>query len=379
MDLVLPVGESKLKIGALAENKSRDYFIRFYLAELEPGSQAYHLLTLPIDSIYAPENFGPGLFSMNRIDNPRDLYSGEHDLYAGYIMLDIPFTVFDNSFRVTGGARLESSDQKVQTISPTATNEPYLARLKKNDVLPSVNLTYFFNEATNFRLAYSHSVNRPEFRELSSFYFYDYSIYEGTFGNPNLQRALSKNYDVRLEIFPGVGEVVALGYFYKDISGAIEQQLIISSNPERTWFNSPNGKNYGWELEVTRIFSAIEYPTFFGSSEFAVREMQGQAPYVINLSLLFREPNLGTTISLLYNEFGSRLDAVGDKRELDIIENARGVFDASINQPIFQGLEMKFSVRDWGASLRKYTTREGNPYRTYYNGTTYSLQASLSL
>ncbi len=398
VDLSLSLGTAKVKFGGFAEGKRRHYDIKFFVAELERGSRAFELTILPIDSIFMPQNFGPGKFVMSRLDNPRDKYSAEQTLYAGYLMLDLPFAVFDNNFRLVGGARLENSEQLVNTISPFATDEPYVARLKKVDILPSLNFTYLFSDISNLRLAYSQSVNRPEFRELASFYFYDYSIYEGTYGNPLLQRALSHNYDVRVEVFPGIGELLAVSYFYKAISGAIEQQLIISSNPERTWFNSPRGKNYGWEFEVrksldflggyfsnfsvtgnyTRINSAIEYPIYYGANEYAVREMQGQSPYMINISLLFQEPTLGTSINLLYNEFGRRLDAVADTRDQDVFEEARGVLDASISQPITTGLEMKFTIKDWGANFKKFVTREGNPYRSIYQGTTYSVQASLT-
>ncbi len=398
IDVTLPFGGAKFKFGALAESKTRGYDIKFFVAELERGSTAFELALLPIDSIFLPQNFGRGKFFMNRLDSPRDKYSAEQTQYAGYLMLDLPFSVLDYHFRLVGGARLENSEQLVNTISPFATDEPYVARLKKVDILPSLNFTYIVNENMNLRLAYSQSVNRPEFRELASFYFYDYSIYEGTYGNPLLQRALSKNYDVRFEVFPAAGELLAVSYFNKNISGAIEQQLIISSNPERTWFNSPYGRNYGWEFEVrksldfiggyfanfsltgnyTRIYSSIEYPISFGSSEFAVREMQGQSPYMVNLSLLFREPTLGTTVNLLYNKFGGRLEAVADTREQDVLEEARGVVDASISQSLYSGVELKFTIKDWGAKLKKFVTREGNPFRTTFQGTTYSLQASFT-
>ncbi len=398
IDISIPVADAKVKFGAAVEGKRRSYDIKFFLAELERGSRAFELTVLPIDSIFMPQNFGPGKFVMFGLDNPRDKYTAEQTVYAGYLMLDLPFTVFGSDFRLVGGARLENSEQLVNTISPFSTNEPYVARLKAIDILPSLNFTYIINDITNFRLAYSQSVNRPEFREMASFYFYDYSIYEGAFGNPLLQRALSNNFDIRFEIFPGVGELLAASYFNKQISGAIEQQLIISSNPERTWFNSPNGRNYGWEFEVrksldflgryfanfsitgnyTRILSAIEYPIYFGANTVATREMQGQSPYMINVSLLFREPTFGTTVNLLYNEFGQRLEAVADTREQDVLEEARGVVDASITQPVLSGLELKFTIKDWGAKRKKFVTREGNPYRTIFQGTTYSLQASFT-
>jgi len=294
---------------------------------------------------------------------------------------------------------MENSDIRVNTISPTSTNEPYTAVLHKVDILPSLNLTYFLNDITNLRLAYSQSVNRPEFREMSSFYFFDYVTGQGKYGNPYLTRAFSKNYDVRVELFPGVGEVLALGYFYKDISGAIEQQIVISSNPELTWFNSPAGKNYGWEVEArknlgffggyfsnfaiagnyTRVFSEIKYPLFFQAKEYGIREMQGQAPWVINLSFIFREPTLGTTVSILYNEFGKRLEAVGDKRELDVFEEPLATIDFAVTQQITGGFSMKFGIRDWGAGTRKFVTREGNPYSSVYKGTSYGLEASITL
>jgi hypothetical protein len=397
-DMILHLGDSRLKFGAFAEGKTRDYQIRFYLVEPD-GFDAYPLLTQPIDSVYRPEHFAPDSLTMSRLDNPRDLYDGTSDLYATYLMADFPLHVLGQNFRVVGGARVENSDIRVNTISPTSTNEPFTAILHKVDVLPSLNFTYFVNDLTNLRLAYSQSVNRPEFREMSSFYFYDYVTGQGKYGNPYLTRAFSKNYDVRLELFPGLGELLAFGYFYKDISGAIEQQIVISSNPELTWFNSPAGKNYGWEVEVrknlgflggyfrnfaiagnyTRVFSEIKYPLFFQAQEYGVREMQGQAPWVINASFIFREPTLGTTVSVLYNEFGKRLEAVGDQRELDVFEEPLGTLDFAVTQPITGGLSMKFAIRDWGAGTRKFVTREGNPYSSVYRGTSYGLEASLSL
>ncbi len=410
-DVLLPLGEdTRVKFGGLAEGKSRQFNIRFF--EID-GSQVDfaanpRLYYLPMDSIFAPENFSPGRFFMRELSNPRDFYSGTQTVYSAYAMLDQRFVLLEQNLRFVGGARMENSEQLVNTISPFATNEPFVARVKNIDVLPSANLTWTISELTNFRVAYSQSVNRPEFRELSAFYFYDYNVFEGTFGNPLLKRALSRNYDVRLEIFPEPGEVVALSGFYKGLTNAIEMKILASTNPERTWFNSPKGKNYGWEFELrktlgflgdyfrniavganySRIHSEIEYEfgykvdsagVYLDKFRTETREMQGQSPWTLNLSLTFTEPTLGTTLSVLYNEFGRRMDAVGDRRELDVIEFPRGVVDLSIMQPVIPGLEVKFSVKDLNAKKREFQTRQGKPYRTTFQGTTYSLQASFTL
>ena len=346
---------------------------------------------------------------MSRLDDPHDVYSGDQTIYSGYVMTDIPFNLFDQQFRLSGGIRLENSEQLVHTISAEETNKEYIARVKNIDVLPSMNFTFVITPASNIRFAYSHSVNRPEFRELSSFYFYDYAILEGNYGNPHLRRALINNYDVRYELFPGVGEVFAISYFYKNLSDPIEQKMLVSSNPERTWFNSPHGTNFGWEIEMrkaldflpgplanlsitgnyTRIYSAIDYNVVYtvvapdGTLQAATktlnREMQGQSPYIINFSLMYREPSSQTTVNLLYNEFGRKLDAVGDVRVEDIMENARSVLDLTITQLILNNLELKFSAKDIQGKARVFETRNGENYRTINMGTTYSVQVSVTL
>ncbi|MBI5647197.1 MAG: carboxypeptidase-like regulatory domain-containing protein [Ignavibacteriae bacterium] len=428
-DAQLPIAGVKLKAGALIEKRERYFDIKFFLAELERGSNAWNLLGLPIGQVFNPDNFGAGKLVMTRLSDKRDVYSGEQTLVASYGMLDIPLSGFVSfsgvspfleDVRLAGGVRVENSEQRVNTISPFSTDEAFIARVKNVDILPSANLTFVLNQLLNLRFAASQSVNRPEFRELSSFYFYDYSIYEGTFGNPLLQRALSRNYDARVEYFPGPGEVVAFSVFHKRITNAIEQRILPSSNPERTWFNSRFGVNEGWELEVrksldflgaygtnfsvtgnyTRIRSAIEYQqgykvdmgggVYLDEYRTETREMQGQSPYMLNFSLLFREPALGTTINLLYNQFGSRLDAVGDERALDVYEEARGAFDLTITQPVIARLDAKFTAKELfvvnpertdresgdRSNERRFTTREGNEYKRILTEPTYSLQLS---
>ena len=406
-DVTVPVARDlKVKVGGLAEGRDRAYGIRYYQMDHNNlNAQTYYLTGLPVDSIYRPENFGPGKFGMNLVSNSWDEYTADQGLYALYGMVDMPFSAAGLDFRLAGGARMENSTQNVQTTAAPGSPDLVNAQLKRVDVLPSVNLTWMASDITNLRLAYSHSVNRPEFREMASVYIYDFDTYEGLQGNPALQRAYIRNYDVRAEIFPGVGELVAVSFFYKSITGAIEEQLLPSSKPLRTWFNSDRGKNYGWEFEVrkdfgflgeygrsfsvtgnyTRIMSEIEYtvpitdPNNQGNivgEQVLTRPMQGQSPYMINLSLLFTEPTLGTSLNVLYNTFGSRLDAVG-YNDADTYEQPRDVVDVALTQPIGRALEFKVAVRDLLAQDQEYTRRE-LPYRTYQRGTNYSLSLSMA-
>ena len=50
-------------------------------------------------------------------------------------------------------------------------------------------------------------------------------------GNPDLERAAIDNYDVRVEAFPTLSEVLAAGFFYKNLHEPIEQVIQGGSPP----------------------------------------------------------------------------------------------------------------------------------------------------
>ena len=208
--------------------------------------------------------------------------------------------------------------------------------IDETDPLPSANLTYQVTPSSNLRLGYYKSVNRPEFRELANVSYLDFDANQTVIGNPDLERAIIDNYDVRAEWFPRIGEVLAVMYFHKKLTDAIEEELIPAPDRYvRTWFNSPTGKNVGFEIEArkslgfawgqlenlviqgnyTRVESEVEYteahtdPQGNAIYETRTRTLQGQAPYTINAGLNYSVPEIGLSTSFLYNRFGRRLAA----------------------------------------------------------------------
>jgi TonB-dependent receptor len=403
-DFVLPVSSGKFKFGSFLESKTTGYAIRYFNAVPDyVGGIPDSLTHLPLETIYAPENFGPGRFLFVESSKATDSYNGDQKLYAAYLMVDVPFDFLMQQFRFVGGARLEDAEQVVTVPRTTTANGLVTTtRLKNVDVLPSLNFTYIINRVTNLRFAYSHSVSRPDFRELASTGFYDYIKYELVGGNPDLKRSSIRNYEVRLEIFPEIGEVLAITYFHKSITDAIEEKLVQTATRTRTWFNSERAMNSGWEVELRKSFaflggyfknfsatvnymsvkSEVEVAETEGNSQsthlvVSTRPLQGQSPYTVNVSLLFTEPNWGTSINILYNRFGRRLDAVGFLTA-DIYEDPRDLLDLSITQPITSALDLKFAVRNLADKYR-VLTRDNQLYERTSTGRTYSLQLSLGL
>lgn len=401
LNFIYPISTAKLKFGTRTYKNNSNYNIRYFNVIPDYyGGIPDSLISLPLESIYAPGNYGRGKFLFQEISKASDTYTGENILYAGYLMIDIPFSIFQNKFRFIGGTRLENSTQNVKIPKSKTPHSPMNeTQLKNIDVLPSFNFIYFMNNFTNIRFAYSNSINRPEIRELASTGFYDFIKYELVGGNPNLKRAYISNADLRIELFPATGEVFAFSVFRKNISNAIEEELIHTSTRTRTWFNSPKATNVGWELEgrktlgflgtyfsnitisgnYTRVISKVEFEHIEGNSENTIRiiktrPLQGQSPYMINVGVFFREPNTGTSLNILYNKFGKRLETVGFLTA-DIYEEPRDIIDLVITQPIFKSLEAKFTINNLNNKGRTLK-QEDRIYETSYTGKTFSLQIS---
>ena len=55
---------------------------------------------------------------------------------------------------------------------------------------PSANLSINLSKKNTLRAAYGLSVNRPEFRELAPFYFVDFDLNAGVYGNPSIKTGI---------------------------------------------------------------------------------------------------------------------------------------------------------------------------------------------
>lgn len=368
----------KLKVGALYNKKDREFDARtFGFKNLIGGSysQEQQILSLPIDQIFVSENINNTFIGVEEVTKPSDSYNSNQKIGAGYLMLDAK--VIDE-IRFVGGARFEYSNQilnsNISKDSIINVNESY------NDLLPSLNLTYFINDEMNLRLAYSNTLARPEFRELAPFSYFDFVANENVEGNPELKRTIIKNADVRFEYFPNTGELFAVSFFYKNFQNPIEQILKGSTGNEPTvsFTNALRANNYGVEFEVRKslallteylngfsfvgnlslIKSKVEFKNVSLNGETfqeTERALQGQADYIFNLGLYYDNFDLGFNSSLVYNKVGSRISKVGSSDLGNIIENPVDIIDFSISKKLFSSFAIKLSVKDLLNQDRTFT------------------------
>lgn len=393
LDFSLPISDAKIKYGGLYNNTKRSFDSRLISTIINAsgnGFTEFSLLYLPLDQIFAPENYRRNGFSIQEYANGTNNYQAKQETIAGYLMGETPFKLFDENFIFIAGARLENSSQIIDSYDLSGTI-PTSNELKNIDVLPSVNLIYKLNELTNLRASFSQTVNRPELRELAPFAYFDFVTQTSVRGNSDLRRAIIRNYDLRYEIYPSLGEFFSASLFYKDIKDAIEKVVVTGSalGSERTFLNSDVAKVYGIELEgrlslrhLGNLFDNFSLNanytwtkssvTVKGSETTVAREdrpLQGQSPYSINFGILYTNLEIGTSVNLLYNRIGERIIEVATQYEEDVIEIPRNVIDLVITQQVFSNFELKLAVRDLlhedqifnqGDKLSRLNYRESN-------------------
>ncbi len=339
-----------------------------------------------------------GLHLDNRVVD-KDAYGGEQELTAFYGMIDAEIV---DGIRIVGGARMETTDMSVTSRDTTLP----IAGILENDFLPSANMIISLSENQNLRFAYGKTLARPTFRELADFDFFEFVGGFTFIGNPNLQRSLIDNFDVRWEWFLNPGEIVSVSGFYKDFTNPIER-VIVNANGNVQMQNVERAQLFGLEFEVRKNLgfipilqnfqfganlTLVESQVDMSDQEFELvqafnpdasrtRQLQGQSPYVLNLDLAYINYELGLDAGLHYNVFGERLSDVSLGGTPDVFEQPRNMLNFTLSKDLINDLRLKFSARNILAARmeRTYTYKGQEYFNTQYDlGTTFSLGVSYS-
>ncbi len=393
----------KISFGGLYNKKDRTFDARIFGFRNNAGGnflQEDSTLQLSVDRIFQPENINQQFISVTEITKPSDSYSAFQEIAAGYLMFDATFL---HSLRLVAGVRFEYSEQNLDTY--TTSNQVVNVRDYYRDWLPSINLTYMLNSDMNLRFGFNKTLARPEFREIATFSYFDFVANELVQGNPDLTRTLVDNYDVRFEMFPGAGELLAVSFFYKRFTNPIELILIASSSnePIRSFQNAETAQNIGAELELRKglgfigstftnfsivanlsfIRSRVQFDNTGGSSfQEDERPLQGQANNIINIGLYYDDFDLGLNSAITYNRVGERIAQVGYADIGNIIEEPFDLIDFNISKKIFQKFGLKLSLLDILNQDRIFNqeTNKGNQISQLYNtGRTFKFEISYQL
>ena len=391
------------KVGGSMSSKDRNAFTRRFRYLLIPGGVVTNdVRQRDPNGLFNPETIASNGFELVEATFRPDNYDAQEDISAGYAMVD---TEVSESVKVLAGLRLESATQTVTPFDLHDVGREALqgASLDNTDILPAINMTVGLREGMNLRLAASRTLARPQLRELAPFSFADYAGGYLTVGNPELVRSLIRNYDARWEFFFAPGALVAASGFYKTFDDPIEVAVLPSTELLKSWVNGGSANNYGIELEfrsglgflspglesvslnsnLTLVRSQVTTPDVIriyipgeGGTDLPsvpkTRALQGQSPYVFNVSATYASGSGDSRASVLFNRFGRRIDAVGGQATSDIFEEARSQLDLVLEQRLSSGAKVKLSASRLLGNVVEFT-QERELLRRWNNGRTVSL------
>jgi TonB-dependent receptor len=262
-----------------------------------------------------------------------------------------------------GGVRYEHTGQDWVTNAPTTNTIGAYGSINYFDVLPSLNLKYSLDSKQDIRLSYYSAISRPNFYELIPHKTGDPDADYEEYGNPDLKRITSDNYDVRYEFFPKALDQLLVGAFYKSIHDPIEYAVLLAGQASNNYVLQPenfgNAKNYGFELDATKYVSefGVRLNYTYTNSQITTtklqnyrqndgnvshrdvlqtRPLQDQSKNIGNLSLLYRNPKNGfdAQVSAVYT--GARIYAVSPYLNNDIWQKGYVSLDVSAEKKVYK-------------------------------------------
>ncbi|MCW3467829.1 TonB-dependent receptor [Chitinophaga nivalis] len=362
-------------------------------------------------------------------------YTGKNNNQAVYAMMDNRFTpwlrlvwglrgeyykyekIKDEAADKVSQANLDNSDKQRyvdpetgklvhQTVDASVDDKPWA-------FLPSGNLTITPFSNFNIRASFAQSAIRPALIENSSFARFNY-LYGRIQRNTGVLSTLITHYDLRVEWYPGAGEVISAGYFKKHFKNPVEMYLDITNTSgavDLLTANSDYADVTGWEVDLRKSLgfiakgakfldnlyfsgnltiqnsqvqaSAFRYGTIGGGADIdgktyayrtktylkEKRPLYGQVPVLYNIGLQYAGERFGANIAI--NHSGYKTFTVGMQPHYSELERPRDQVDAQLSYKFLK--DKKLNVRLNVSNLTN------SPYRFFINGqNTYQIKPATS-
>lgn len=339
--------QTKLKFGLGSTAKGRDFGVVQYIYRPIPGTNP-NLNGDPnqiFDEYLFDAESGLG-FTVAGEPIPSNEFFSTLFVQSAYVMNEMPVK---RRLNFIYGLRVEQANMIYTGEDITGTVFENEMVLEEFNLLPSVNVLYKASSDLNIRLAATRTLARPSFKEKSNAQIIDPISGRTFIGNLALEQTEVTNLDFRTEYFMKPGEIISFGAFYKYFVDPIELQVFQANTPTNfTPRNAEDGSILGAEFEVKKSLKALSPSldgfffatnvSYFISSvsrtQFEIdgrtnevrtgeeiserRQMQGQAPYIINTILNYENKENGFNANISYNVQGPTLAIVGIGRLTDV-------------------------------------------------------------
>lgn len=353
--------DAKLKFGGTYVYKIRDFDIQNF--QFPSGNSTFTgdpNAILDEENLFSESNRNGVRYNPSFIPINPNSYSSNVNSVGAYLSTEINPV---DKLKAIIGVRMENYVQKYTGSNQNGTivlNDDTV--LDETDFFPTVNLIYSLNEKQNFRFSASRTIARPSFKELSYAEILDpitgRTFIGGLFQevtnggseviwDGNLTPTRINNLDLRWEMFQERGQMFSVSAFYKSFDRPIEIVQFLSDagsfQPRNVGdgqliglelefrknlqFLSGSLENFTWNTNVTITESTIEMSeSEFRSRQLSAREgetvdnirnMAGQAPYIVNTGLAYQSFVTGWEAGIFYNVQGPTLNFVGFGNQTD--------------------------------------------------------------
>lgn len=360
-----------LKSGIYFENRLREFGARNLGYTRSPNFDE-SLTLLSVGDLFQEKNINSTTgIRIGENFTPNNFYVATNELRAYYLSLNLPL----GKWNISGGVRVEDNDQRLRSPDrfQEGTDTPPFETvvIDQVDILPSVTLAYNINNKMVVKGVYGKTLNRPEFREIAPFGFFDFVFDATVTGYTFLRNASIQNYDLRWEWYPSLTETVSFALFYKDFTDPIESLYGNFGSEQSTFLFRNTESAYARGIEVdlrksmanvirNRFFSKVFFTGNFSIIDSRVtlgeelsellrardRPLQGQSNFIVNTGLFYDDELKGLQVNLNYNVIGKRILLVGAGAIPDTYEMPRNVLDLSFRKAITEKFAIKAGIKD---------------------------------
>ena len=371
-------------------------------------------------------------YAINNMTNVKSDYEGNEQYTAAYIMTNLNLFKYLN---IVGGVRYEKMITDITSYGvfdkgQGAFELKSLSNKKENSYfLPMINLKFKPLEWFDLRLSYTQSIARPSYFNFMPRYEKSNMGNYITFGNVDLNPALSHNYDAYISFYSNKIGLITIGGFYKEIEGFeyykslpaekdtiiqfynvdMKKGQFINCNVNNPYTSIVKGIELDWQgtfrylpkpfnglvinVNYTRMFSSSNYyvPSITPIYQI-IRGRKVQVGQTVNDSSfsapLLQQPNdlfnaslgydyKGFSSRIAYNFQGYTLSWSNGIRNLDTYKQKYATWDLSIRQKLpWYGIQLMFSINNLTSAFnQEYQEINGIKYPTSedYYGTAYTL------
>lgn len=331
------------------------------------NSQNFGIIDTTYKSDGTVQRYVTGYHYVNQI-NARNFYTGTSAVSSAYAMVTYNVT---RALKAVGGVRMEKTDMEVISQDTTVP----VGKINQTDFLYSLNLIYALTEKSNLRIAGSQTLARPNLRELAPFVQFDTKNGFFNVGNPGLKRTLIQNYDLRYEVYPQQGELLAISAFYKKFNDPIIRAFNPKATiPELSFINVDEAVVIGAELELRKELNFISpaLKNFYLNTNLAIihstydipadeiensknidpeyneteRPFQGQAPFIVNAILSYNNPESGLEVALSYNVSGKKLYNISLFATPDVYEQPVSLLNFKASKRFAKNYQISITARN---------------------------------